>query len=366
MAEDYSVLPLRVEAARARTRSTLAVRLWLGILIGLVFAMVLVGGATRLTGSGLSITEWRPVTGAIPPLGDAMWRAEFERYQASPQFELLNRGMSLEAFKSIYWWEWAHRQLGRFIGLVYIAGFLWFLAQRAIGARHLAVLGGMGMLLAMQGLVGWIMVASGLEPGMVAVAPMRLTLHLTLACLFFAAVVAMLVALGGAPREPSAAGATRWGARLLVLLALVQIALGGLVAGHDAGLAYNTWPLMDGRLVPNGLALLDPAWRNIVENVTTIQFAHRLGAYVLTAAILAYTIALRRESAAMRSRALLASLLVLAQLALGIATLVLAVPTGLALAHQGLALILLLVLVWHASVISLRTRHASSPRWSEA
>ena len=351
MAEAYSALPLRAEAPRVRSRSTLAVRVWLGILIGLVFAMVLVGGATRLTGSGLSITEWRPVTGAIPPLGEATWQAEFERYRASPQYELLNTGMSLEAFKTIYWWEWAHRQLGRFIGLVYIAGFLCFAAQRALDTRNLVLLAGMGLLLAMQGLVGWIMVASGLEPGMTAVAPLRLTLHLTLACLFFAAVVAMFVRLGGAARELPTIRKTGWAARLLVALAMAQIALGGLVAGHDAGLAYNTWPLMDGRLVPNGLALLDPAWRNIVENVTTIQFAHRLGAYVLAAAILAYALAIRRESVAARHRAYLASALVLAQLSLGVATLVLAVPTGLALAHQGMALILLLVLVWHASVL---------------
>ncbi len=348
---EISALPIRAGSARLRPRSALAVRVWLGVLIGLVFAMVLVGGATRLTGSGLSITEWRPVTGAIPPLSEEAWRAEFELYRNSPQYELLNTGMGLDAFKTIYWWEWAHRQLGRFIGLLYIAGFLWFMARRALDAKNLAILGGLGLLLALQGLVGWIMVASGLRPGMIAVAPLRLTLHLALACLFFAALVAMYVRLGGTPRELAAGGATRWAARLLVFLAFVQIALGGMVAGHDAGLAYNTWPLMDGRFVPKGLALLDPAWRNIVENVTTIQFSHRVGGYLLAAAILAYAVATRRESAEARGRALLASALVLAQVALGIATLVLAVPTGPALAHQGMALILLLVLVWNASLL---------------
>ena len=176
-------------------------------LILLVFAMVLVGGATRLTESGLSITEWNLVTGTVPPLGDAAWQAEFERYRQSPQYELLNRGMSLAEFKTIYWWEWAHRELGRFIGLVYIAGFLWFVgAARACRCARLVVLAGMGLLLGAQGVVGWIMVASGLEPGMTAVAPVKLTLHLTLACLFFAALVAMFVRLGGARPEAADRG----------------------------------------------------------------------------------------------------------------------------------------------------------------
>jgi cytochrome c oxidase assembly protein subunit 15 len=293
------------------------------------------------------------VTGAVPPLSEAMWRAEFERYRASPQYDLLNAGMSLEAFKTIYWWEWAHRQLGRFIGLFYIAGFLWLAVQRAVAPRTLAVLAGMGLLLGLQGLVGWIMVASGLEPGMVSVAPLRLMLHLLLACLFFAALVTMFVRLGGAAPDGVRAGlAALWGARLLVVLAFVQIGLGGLVAGHDAGLTYNTWPLMDGHLVPSGLTLLDPIWRNFLENVATVQFSHRLGAYVLVAATLAYAIANRAGPIACRERALLASLLVMAQVALGVATLVRGVPIELALAHQGLALILLLVLVWNASALA--------------
>src|SRR5687768_10647381 len=188
-------------ATRAEPRGAGAARLWLGALILLVFVMVLVGGATRLTGSGLSITEWRPVTGAVPPLSDAMWRAEFDRYRDSPQYDLLNAGMSLEEFKTIYWWEWAHRQLGRLIGLFYVAGFVWLAVKRAVAPRTLAVLGGMGLLLGMQGLVGWIMVASGLQPGMVSVAPARLALHLVLACLFFAAIIMMFVRLGGAGPE---------------------------------------------------------------------------------------------------------------------------------------------------------------------
>ncbi len=318
------------------------------VLIFLVFAMVLVGGATRLTESGLSITEWNLVAGIVPPLSEGGWRAEFELYRQSPQYALLNRGMSLPDFRTIYWWEWAHRELGRFIGLGYIAGFLWIAVRQAVSPRHLAILAAMGVLLGMQGAVGWIMVASGMEPGMTTVAPLRLSLHLTLACLFFAALVAMFVRLGGAEREP-VSEAARWGARLLVVLAFVQIALGGLMAGYDAGLTYNSWPLMDGRFVPRGLLLLEPAWRNFVENTATIQFDHRTGAYVLTAAVPLHAIMTR--AGPIRARALLACGLVIAQVGVGVATLVQAVPIGLALMHQGLALILLLVLVWNASVL---------------
>jgi cytochrome c oxidase assembly protein subunit 15 len=257
--------------------------------------------------------------------------------------------MSLDEFRTIYWWEWAHRELGRFIGLIYVAGFLWFVGRGAVPLRTTMILAAMGVVLAAQGAVGWIMVASGLEPGMISVAPVKLALHLTLASLFFAALVAMIVRLG--PEREPAPPLARPGAYLLVLLAFVQIALGGLMAGHDAGLTYNTWPLMDGQFVPRGLSLLEPFWRNLVENIATIQFNHRLGAYVLAAAILAYAIAARRIPP-VRNRALLMSLLALAQIALGVATLVLGVPIGLALAHQGLALILLLVIVWNASVLS--------------
>ena len=303
-------VPFQPTVADARrTGSGRALRAWLLLLIVLVFAMVLVGGATRLTESGLSITEWQPVGGAVPPLGAAAWQEAFDLYRQSPQYELLNQGMSLADFKRIYWWEWAHRELGRFIGLVYIAGFLWFALRRKASGRTLVLLAGMGLLLGTQGLVGWIMVASGLEPGMTAVAPIKLTLHLVLACLFFAALVAMYVRLGGAEAERASSKARAW-AWLLLALAFVQIALGGLVAGHDAGLTYNTWPLMDGQLVPEGLALLRPSWLNLVDNVTTIQFNHRLGAYLLALAAVAYWFTLRREPPAIRGRAALLLVLV--------------------------------------------------------
>jgi heme a synthase len=348
-------------AAPAEVQPTRAVRIWLIALILLVFAMVLVGGATRLTESGLSITEWNLVAGTLPPLSEAAWAQAFELYRQSPQYELLNRGMSPGEFRTIYWWEWAHRELGRFIGLVYIAGFLWFALRGAVSGRTLALLAATGVLLGTQGLVGWIMVASGLEPGMTAVAPIKLALHLTLACLFFAALVALFVRLGGAPAETARPGA-RLGAKSLVALAFVQIALGGLVAGHDAGLTYNTWPLMDGRFVPTGLARLEPAWLNLVDNIVAIQFNHRIGAYVLAAAILIYSLGAWGAAPPARARARLLAVLVLAQVAVGIATLVYVVPIGLALAHQGLALILLLTLVWNASV--LRTR-ATPGGWAK-
>jgi cytochrome c oxidase assembly protein subunit 15 len=185
---------------------------------------------------------------------------------------------------------------------------------------------------------------------MTAVAPVRLGLHLVLACLFFASLVTMYVRLGGANREPATAG-TRLSAWGLALLGLAQIALGGLVAGHDAGLVYNTWPLMDGHLVPGGLTLLKPAWLNAVDNVTAIQFNHRIGAYLVSVAVLAYWLAARKRAQPIRGRAALLLLLVLAQVGLGIATLLASVPIGLALAHQGLALTLLLALVWNAAVL---------------
>lgn len=325
------------------------IRRWLLFLILLSFGMVLVGGATRLTESGLSITEWNLVTGTFPPLTAEAWQSEFNLYRQSSQYGLLNEGMSFQSFKTIYWWEWAHRELGRFIGLVYIAGFLWFVGRRAVPLRAAVALAGMGLLLGLQGVVGWIMVASGLEPGMKAVAPLKLTLHLTLASLFFAALVALYVRLGDARPEPATRG-QRLGAWALVALAVMQIALGGLVAGHDAGLTYNTWPLMDGRLIPNGLALLEPLWLNAVGNITTVQFNHRLGAYVLAAAILAYAVATRRRGRLVLARALLLSILVLAQLVIGVLTLVGVVPIGLALMHQAMAMILLFVLTWNASV----------------
>lgn len=327
------------------------IRRWLWTVAGLVFVMVVVGGATRLTGSGLSITEWKPITGALPPISAQAWAEEFAKYQASPQYQILNNGMSLGEFQFIYWWEWGHRQLGRFIGLVYLAGFLVVALRRLLPARQIATLFGMGLLLGLQGTIGWIMVASGLQPGMVAVAPVKLTLHLTFAGLFFGSVVAFATWLTPL-RRPETVG-SRAMAWLLLALTFVQIALGGLVAGSKAGFTFNTWPLMDGALVPSGSLLFaqTPFWENFVDNVALVQFNHRLGAYVLFAFALWQAVHLRRvgpqSSAAKRATAIAG--LMTAQAALGIVTLLLVVPLWAGLAHQALAFAVLAMAVVHVT-----------------
>nr|WP_307155738.1 COX15/CtaA family protein [Rhodopseudomonas julia] len=324
-----------------------SVRLWLAILTFLVFVMVLVGGMTRLTDSGLSITEWKPVVGAVPPLSDEAWADEFDRYRATPQYELMNRGMSLGEFKQIYWWEWTHRQLGRFIGAVYLVGLLGFAIAGKLTLRLGLWLFAGGLLLGLQGLVGWIMVASGLKPGMIAVAPVKLSLHLTLASLFFGFLIATHARLGGA-EVVRRATAGSIAACFISIAALVQIALGGLVAGHDAGLTYNTWPLMDGRFVPAGLLAMQPLWHNFTDNITTVQFDHRIGGYVLAMLVIGYglwRLAVRRWS----SDLALILAVVICQVALGILALLLVVPWPIALAHQAVALILFGLLVRHAA-----------------
>jgi heme a synthase len=327
-----------------------AVRRWLYAVALLVFFMVIVGGTTRLTGSGLSITEWQPITGALPPLSHAAWLEEFAKYQASPQYRLLNQGMGLGEFQFIYWWEWGHRQLGRFIGLVYLAGFLWAFLTRRVTRRIAAILFGMGLLLGLQGAVGWIMVASGLQPGMIAVAPVKLALHLTLAALFFASVIGMATWLAPA-RESHVA---RWRAQAFALLALVfvQIALGGLVAGSKAGWTHNTWPLMDGALIPPASVLFSvtPWLENFVDNVTLVQFNHRIAAYALLAFALFHAFRLRWHmpaSGAARRATVLAAL-VLGQAAMGVITLLLVVPFWAGLMHQAWAFVVLAMAVAHA------------------
>lgn len=333
------------------TTNHAGIRRWLWMVAALVFAMVVVGGATRLTGSGLSITEWKPITGALPPLSSASWAAEFEKYRASPQYQLLNTGMSLGEFQFIYWWEWGHRQLGRFIGLVYLAGFLVVALRRLLPWRQTAILFGMGLLLGLQGAIGWIMVASGLEPGMIAVAPVKLTLHLTFAGLFFASVVAFATSLTPPRRLEQARGrAASW---LLLALTFIQIALGGLVAGSKAGFTFNTWPLMDGALVPSGSTLFaQPAfWENFIDNVALVQLNHRLGAYLLLAAALWHAFAMRGAApdSGTAKRATAIAGLTLTQAALGIVTLLLVVPLWAGLAHQALAFMVLAMAVVHVT-----------------
>ncbi|KFC75024.1 Heme A synthase [Bosea sp. LC85] len=336
------------------------IRRWLWIVAALVFAMVVVGGATRLTGSGLSITEWRPVTGAIPPLSDAAWALEFEKYRASPQYQLLNAGMALSEFKFIFWWEWGHRQLGRFIGLVYLLGFLVVALRRLLPWRQSVVLFGMGLLLGLQGTIGWIMVASGLQPGMIAVAPVKLTLHLTFAGLFFAAVVGFATWLTPLRRvEPARGRLAAWG---LLVLTFAQIALGGLVAGSRAGFTFNTWPLMDGGLAPASSTLFaqTPFWENFVDNVALVQFNHRIGAYLLLAVALWHAVAMRRAAPGSGSakRATAIAGLTLAQAVLGIVTLLLVVPLWAGLAHQALAFMVLAMTVVHVTRSTASAAHS--------
>ena len=337
-----------------RARSLSAVRIWIYSLAVLVVLMVAVGGATRLTGSGLSITEWKPVTGAIPPLTEQAWLAEFEKYRQISQYELVNKGMTLSEFKFIYGWEWGHRQLGRLIGLVFFLPLVWFWVRGAIKGRLALTLLGIGALGGLQGAIGWIMVASGLEPGMTAVAPIKLALHLTVASIILACLVWVAAGLKDRSefidREVSAGHAPR----LLVGLILAQIALGGLVAGSKAGLTYNTWPLMDGALVPPASALfaVKPWIENFVDNVVLVQFNHRLLAYAIVAFALWHALTIRRQAGASKTakRATAMAGLVLAQMVLGIVTLLLVVPLWAGLAHQIFAMAVLAMAVVHARV----------------
>ncbi|ANN59691.1 heme A synthase [Mesorhizobium loti NZP2037] len=317
------------------------VRGWLYVVLLVLFALVLVGGATRLTESGLSITEWQPIHGVIPPLNDAEWQEEFQRYQQIPQYTELNKGMSIEAFKSIFWWEWAHRLLARSVGLVFALPLLFFWVSRRIERGLGPKLVGILLLGGLQGAIGWWMVASGLVDR-VSVSQYRLATHLTLAALIFTAT--MVVARGLAPHsEPAADRSTQRLAGFIVFLALIQIYLGGLVAGLDAGLSYNTWPLMDGKIIPGDLLILEPAWRNFFESPKTVQFIHRLGAYTVFAVALWHMIATRRRlpGSTHARRATLLFVLVMVQASIGIGTLLMQVPLHMALTHQGFALIVL-------------------------
>src|SRR5246500_2458540 len=258
-----------------------AVRIWLLTVAVLIALMVVVGGATRLTESGLSIVEWKPVAGALPPLSEAQWNAAFEAYKNIPQYAALNAGMNIAQFKTIFWWEWSHRLLGRVIGMVYLLPFLYFLWRGALGAelkRRLWAIFGLG---ALQGAVGWWMVASGLSER-IEVSHYRLATHLVLAFLIYASIVWTLRRLG--EREPLAVSARlRTTSIVLVALTFVQLYLGALVAGLRAGLVYNTWPLIDGAFIPAGARLWfdAPWWRNLFDNTLTVQFEHRVTAYAL-------------------------------------------------------------------------------------
>lgn len=331
--------PLAARDREVRDRALL--RAWLYVVLLVMFALFIVGGATRLTDSGLSITEWKPIHGVIPPLSDEEWQEEFAKYQQIPEYKQLNEGMSLDAFKSIFWWEWTHRILARGVGIVFALPLVafWFAGriERGLGPKLVGLL----LLGGLQGAVGWWMVSSGLAER-TDVSQYRLATHMLLACLIFTAT--MVVARGLAPHSaPPAGPETRRFAGIVLLLVLVQIYLGALVAGLDAGLSYNTWPLMDGRLVPGDLLVIHPLWHNFFENPKTVQFVHRCGAYIVLAVALWHMIATRRREpgSTHARRALVLFHLVLLQALVGIATLLMQVPLDLALTHQALALVVL-------------------------
>ena len=321
-----------------------AVRVWLLAVAGLILLTVLVGGATRLTESGLSIVEWRPVTGTLPPLSQAQWSAEFEKYKAIPQFKLRNNGMALSEFKTIYWWEWAHRLLGRLIGVAFLLPFLFFLWKGWIEPRLRTRLWILFALGGLQGAVGWWMVSSGLAER-TSVSQYRLAFHLTLACVIYAAIVATAQEL----RTNTSAARWRSSAGAMVLLVLVQFYLGALVAGLDAGLTYNTWPMMDGALLPglSELLIQTPVWRNFFENPLTVQFSHRMAAYLLFAAVSLRAIYVWRSPYGLAERrgALALVVAVTVQAAIGIATLLHAVPVSLGMLHQAGAMVVLTIAV---------------------
>lgn len=341
-----------------RSRSRRAIAVWLMLLFALVVVMIGVGGATRLTDSGLSITEWRPITGALPPLSAADWDAEFEKYKAIPEYQLVNRGMSLAEFKIIYWWEWGHRQLGRVIGLVWAVGFLWFLARRAIPpgwTRRLFILGLLGGL---QGAIGWWMVASGLTGRMVDVAAYRLAVHLGLAFVILGLIAWYVFQLRRdevgllQSRRRALPGPRGWGAAL-VTVAFAQILLGALVAGLDAGRGYIDWPLMGGEILPSESFRIEPVWLNFFENEALVQFNHRgLGYALAVLGVLAWLAGRRAPVRAVRQGWNWMMAALVAQIALGIVTVMHAAPVWLALPHQLLAVVLF-VLILRARFLSI-------------
>jgi len=334
-----------------------AVAIWLWSLAALVFLMVIVGGATRLTESGLSITEWKPLTGIIPPLSLAQWQAEFENYKRIPQHAQIFPDMDLSGFKFIFFFEWSHRLLGRFIGAAMVVPLIFFWAKGLLPVGFKPKLLGVLMLGALQGFVGWWMVKSGLADR-VEVAQERLAIHLLLASLTFAALVWLAASLKWREAEIAAPvlPGLKWFAGGTVLIVLLQIGLGALVAGLRAGRAYNTWPLIDGYFLPplDQLTLFSPLWRNVLDNILMVQFQHRMTAYALLALALMQALYTSRVVAGSRAerRAFAVAGLVAMQVAIGIVTLVLAVPLWAGLLHQAFAMLVLGMAVAHAQALS--------------
>ncbi len=317
-----------------------AVSIWLAILFALVALMVIVGGLTRLTDSGLSITEWKPVTGAVPPMGAAAWDAEFAKYQKSPEFMLQNKGMTLSEFKGIFWWEWGHRQLGRLVGLVWAVGFLFLLATKRIPRGWHGRLIGVGFLGGLQGAVGWWMVSSGLTGRMVDVASYRLAIHLGLAFIILGVIASFFWQMRRSDIDLMQARRSREGglvtlSTLLLVLVFGQILLGALVAGIDAGRSYPEWPLMNGAFLPSESFDLEPMWANFFENAALVQFNHRLLGYLVFALTIATWWKSRRSPVISTKKAfrMMVSVVVL-QMVLGIVTVLYSAPWHVAIIHQ--------------------------------
>lgn len=322
-----------------------AVAIWLLVVAAMIWVMVALGGATRLTGSGLSIMEWAPLMGTLPPLSQAEWQRLYDLYRAIPQYQLVNAGFGMEGFQRIFWLEWAHRFWGRVIGLAYLLPFLWFWARGAISRAMLPRFLLLFALGGMQGAIGWFMVASGFEEGRTAVSPYRLVIHLSMAFLLYGAI--LWTALGlmrpAAPTLSPAAALVRRQVRVAFWLALATMLAGGFVAGIRAGFSYNTWPLMDGALVPAGYLDLSPWWANLTRNIAAVQFNHRLlASLALLSAIGAAVAAWRHLPAGPARRAvLLMAATVLLQYGLGIVTLLHVVPWSLGTLHQAVAVAVL-------------------------
>lgn len=345
------LIDARPKGARA------ALRLWLFVLFALVVAMIAVGGATRLTDSGLSITEWKPVSGALPPMTAADWQAEFEKYQEIPQFSLQNPDMTVETFKGIYWWEWSHRQLGRFIGLVWALGFAGFALTRRVPpgwSRRLWLLGALG---GAQGAIGWWMVSSGLSGEMTSVASYRLAVHLGLgfAILGVIAWYALLLsrAEGALLQARRLAEPKLFGLATGVMhLAFVQVLLGALTAGIDAGRGFTDWPWMGGQFLPPDPFSLSPLWRNFFEDPGLVQFTHRMVGYALFAFGLMVALRARRSpNTATRTAFAWMGAWLLVQLTLGVVTVMHGAPLALGLAHQ-LGAVVLWVLILRARFLA--------------
>jgi heme a synthase len=328
----------RIDANRQGARR--GIRIWLHILLAMVAIMIIIGGMTRLTDSGLSITEWKPIAGAIPPMNLADWQVVFDKYQQSPEYILQNKGMSLGEFKSIYWWEWGHRQLGRSIGLVWFIGLLWFALRRQIPTGWTGRLVGIGVLGGLQGALGWWMVSSGLVGRMVDVQSYRLAMHLGLAFIIMGLIVWYSLSLKRGAQDMLQARRNREGglARLVTVLGLLvfaQILLGALVAGIDAGRTYIDWPLMAGDFLPPESFDLKPFWSNFFENPALVQFNHRMIGYAVFL-FAGFTWWRSRASALRATKQAFdwVMAVVLVQMALGITTILYAAPVQIAIIHQ--------------------------------